>query len=68
MKLGVTGFLLAKETSPLAEGRELKLPRGYQFREATKSPLAEGRELKYLLCAVSAFLVGSPLAEGRELK
>ena len=24
LKLGLTGFLLAKETSPLAEGRELK--------------------------------------------
>ena len=32
--------------SPLAEGRELKSPEGFQLLRRWTSPLAEGRELK----------------------
>ncbi len=38
-------------TSPLAEGRELKLVRRRRLAEPRASPLAEGRELKFK-CAV----------------
>ncbi len=35
------------ETSPLAEGRELKYSQFKQSEITTMSPLAEGRELKF---------------------
>ena len=58
-----------RNSSPLAEGRELKFARvTARYAIAHASPLAEGRELKSRLRTDSAERSPSPLAEGRELK
>ena len=59
---------MTRTTSPLAEGRELKLGAVVPASCSVTSPLAEGRELKYRRSGAGRTAVQSPLAEGRELK
>ena len=60
--------LIARATSPLAEGRELKYIWSNTNNLEVGSPLAEGRELKLAYQIFVVFPLMSPLAEGRELK
>ena len=59
---------LALSTSPLVQGRGLKLAKSFMVSGSLESPLVQGRGLKHEITSILPEKSRSPLVQGRGLK